>query len=603
MNLIRRVLCTILCLSLIGGISAFAVELPPIRDYETSGFTDVPNDWSQPYIVTCYELGLVSGRGEGVYAPSGTVSIAEGITVAARIHDLWQGGDGDIPGGTPWYTGAVDYALENGLITAGEFSDYTAAASRAELAGLLARVLPTEDYAPINNITSLPDVNSTTPYSQSIFTLYNAGILTGSDIYGTFSPREPINRAAFAAILCRLVQPDTRMTLDLQDPPPGPAIAYTSDKLLWVGNVPFAGMVVIEGEYYFPMELLSNSNYAVRASLRYYGSDSEYSLYKSSYSNYYNTLMGPVIAAPAGVAIGETTVSSLPLKVGDKTLYNVVRTLNGRYPMVQLSALADTLGYRDDGISILICGDTVVSDQNPTWEADLAGEAAASLQKGTAQATAQAIHDYLVNTLTHCDGMDKPYFDKTDPQRYERGEALIEQYRYINNYTLAWRYGVCQNYAELFQAMCVQSGIPCQIVTGEPDHAWNRVYLNGAWTYVDVTWDDPIAATPTIRQTYFMAGPDVMVQGHYWKDADYPMPAEYDPAWEQLDPNNITSADMFRKCLVAQVMQQKTSFSLRTTVRGAYGGSACIYAYPLGWWSMSGGYNSKTGTYDYRFEY
>ena len=29
------------------------------------------------------------------------------------------------------------------------------------------------------------------------------------------------------------------------------------------------------------------------------------------------------------------------------------------------------------------------------------------------------------------------------------------------------------------------------------------------------------------------------------------MPDAYDPAWEQLDPNNVTSADMFRKCLLA----------------------------------------------------
>ncbi len=58
-----------------------------------------------------------------------------------------------------------------------------------------------------------------------------------------------------------------------------------------------------------------------------------------------------------------------------------------------------------------------------------------------------------------------------------------------------------------------------------------------------------------------------MVKGHYWDDTDYPMPKEYDPAWAQLDPNNITSADMYRKCLVAQIMQQKTSFSLSTQPR------------------------------------
>ena len=83
------------------------------------------------------------------------------------------------------------------------------------------------------------------------------------------------------------------------------------------------------------------------------------------------------------------------------------------------------------------------------------------------------------------------------------------------------------------------------------------------------------------------------------------MPDTYDPAWASLDPNNITSADMFRKCLVAQMVQKKTDIRLRTTVSGAYGGTGCIYAYPeaVFWWTFSGGYNSSTGTYDYHVEY
>ncbi len=78
---------------------------------------------------------------------------------------------------------------------------------------------------------------------------------------------------------------------------------------------------------------------------------------------------------------------------------------------------------------------------------------------------------------------------------------------------------------------------------------------------------------------------------------------KYDPAWALIDPNAITSADEYRKCLIAQLMQGKTSFSLRTVKSGAYGGSACVYAYPVGFAFMSGGYNSSTNTYDYTVEY
>ncbi len=77
------------------------------------------------------------------------------------------------------------------------------------------------------------------------------------------------------------------------------------------------------------------------------------------------------------------------------------------------------------------------------------------------------------------------------------------------------------------------------------------------------------------------------------------------PSGSSWIPNNVTSAAMFRKCLLAKVAMSKTSISLRTTVSGAYGGMACLYTYPesSSWWYMSGGYNSSTGTYDYTVEY
>lgn len=603
MKHLRRFAAISLCLTIVGAVPAIAVGLSPIREFQDSGLTDVPEDWSREYIAACYELGLMSGQGSGSFNPAGTVSVAEGLMVAARIHDLWRGGKGEISGGEPWYAGAVAYGLEHGLLSDGEFADYTAPATRAQLAGILARTLPRDDLKAINNVETIPDVNETTPYSQSIFMLYNAGILSGSDAYGTIAPDTPITRAELAAILCRLVQPDTRLSFTLQEKPAGPAMAYTADKLLWVGNVPLAGLVVIEGEYYFPLELLNDNGLNYRLPLDYSENGEEYSLYHSSRQTSESvTLMAPTIAVPAGREIGEAQESEKPLKIKDEKIYHAIRTLGGRYPMVRLSAVAEEFGYREDETGILICtGD--VAELSVTWEGDLPGQAAASLVKDTPRATAQAFHDYLVNTLTHMDGMDKAYWQKNDPNRHERGDELCDQYKIANNYHLAWGYGVCQNYAEIFKAMCVQAGIPCQVVSGQPDHAWNRVYVDGQWLYVDVTWDDPTTSSPTMRQDYFLVGPEVMVKGHWWDDEDYPMPKEYDPAWEQLDPNNITSADMFRKCLVAQIAQKKTSFSLRTTVKGAYGGNGCIYAYPLGWWSMSGGYNSKTNTYDYTFEY
>lgn len=55
--------------------------------------------------------------------------------------------------------------------------------------------------------------------------------------------------------------------------------------------------------------------------------------------------------------------------------------------------------------------------------------------------------------------------------------------------------GVCQAYALLYKKFLDELGFHCQYVTGDTrrgGHAWNMVWLDGAWYNVDVTWDDPL---------------------------------------------------------------------------------------------------------------
>ena len=56
---------------------------------------------------------------------------------------------------------------------------------------------------------------------------------------------------------------------------------------------------------------------------------------------------------------------------------------------------------------------------------------------------------------------------------------------------------VCQGYATLFYRLCLEAGIDNRVITGmsvnpsgEPErHAWNLVKLDGAYYYLDTTWD------------------------------------------------------------------------------------------------------------------
>ena len=68
--------------------------------------------------------------------------------------------------------------------------------------------------------------------------------------------------------------------------------------------------------------------------------------------------------------------------------------------------------------------------------------------------------------------------------------------QYINvRKTLSTRKGVCYDFAHLYAALCRTQNIPCYVVDGDErdnvqyHHTWNRVYFNGFWWNIDVTFD------------------------------------------------------------------------------------------------------------------
>ena len=109
----------------------------------------------------------------------------------------------------------MDYAVANGIVRSGDFTSYTAKATRGQMAYIFSRALPASVLPSINNVQTLPDVTSSTAYHTEIFSLYNAGVLTGSDVFGTFKPNDNIIRAEAAAILTRVALPEQRQTVVL----------------------------------------------------------------------------------------------------------------------------------------------------------------------------------------------------------------------------------------------------------------------------------------------------------------------------------------------------------------------------------------------------
>ncbi len=187
------------------------------NSYKPGQFTDfLSSDWFSANVITAYELGLVKGTTETNFNPKGNITVAETIVLACRLHNIYNGGTGEFTQGSPWYQIYVDYALKNKIIP-GAYGDYNAKISRENFAFILSNALPADALKEINNIPNgkIPDLYA----SESVYKLYRAGVLTGSDKYGTFNPKSNIQRSEVATIVTRMADRTQRKMFILEEKP------------------------------------------------------------------------------------------------------------------------------------------------------------------------------------------------------------------------------------------------------------------------------------------------------------------------------------------------------------------------------------------------
>ena len=204
-----RLVSLLLALTLVCGMAPAALAAAGMSNFQSSNtyvsgqFTDVTaGSWYEQSVKTAYELGLVLGTSDTSFSPDANITLGSAVALAARLHSIYQTGQAAFVQGNPWYQGYVDYAVSNGIITAGQFSDYNANATRRQFAAILAKALPSAELTAINTIAdgAIPD------------------LAAGSDQYGTFNPETTIGRSSVAAIVARMAVPSLRQHITLTAP-------------------------------------------------------------------------------------------------------------------------------------------------------------------------------------------------------------------------------------------------------------------------------------------------------------------------------------------------------------------------------------------------
>ena len=213
-------ICLSLCLEqAVRGVASLS-NFGASRSYNGQ-FSDIsPDAWYYDSIRGAYEYGIMDGKSAEAFDPSGSLTIAETIKLAACLHKGYYTGAMDFAtGDAPWYSPYADYAIENKIID-GSYMNYNGAAARSDFAIIIEAAMPDESITPINRVDdgAIPDVFEYYSYGQAVYKLYRAGILAGSDSEGTFLPGRTLTRAEAATIVMRIIKADTRQNLSFKAP-------------------------------------------------------------------------------------------------------------------------------------------------------------------------------------------------------------------------------------------------------------------------------------------------------------------------------------------------------------------------------------------------
>lgn len=214
-------LTMLLCTLPVSAAESSGWLIPKVKG--SPSFADVTGTWCESYVETVYQAGLMEGKSTAKFDAVSPLTGAQITVITARLHSLLRGGDGVLPApgeGEPWYQPAVDYLsshCEDDSVreilrrfdwTTLDFANTPC--TRLCFVTMLAGVLP-EPLPAINEVHIVPDSTDT-----RVLAFYRAGILNGSDAYGTFGESASLTRGAAAAMLARLADPAQRLTFTLK---------------------------------------------------------------------------------------------------------------------------------------------------------------------------------------------------------------------------------------------------------------------------------------------------------------------------------------------------------------------------------------------------
>lgn len=455
-----------------------APRFAPVRAYE-GAFADVDaGSWYAGAAASAYEYGLLNGRSETAFAPQENITIAELLTIAARLRCIYQTGS-DAPltqteAASPWYAPYVSYLKSEKLLGNSFEGFYLLPASRAQMAAIFAFALPADWYEEANAelVTQcyasgeyIADVTEKTPYRSEILLMYRRGLLSGMDARGSFFPERSVSRAEIAALLTRVVQPETRLTLGWTAAPYRSAAGKT-----------LSGLIAAPDK--LPAAPSAKDAGAIDA------------LVRDMLARGANTI---TLSYPKALSAASASALTQAFAACAKTYCE------------QMYNSASCKAY-STGKVVLTFSATACAD----------GHLAASREK--ALAAAIRIHDTLWENGTLSYGMSEYEIARTyflwlcDNCRYDN-DASDDSLSHLACGALVNGLAVCDGYTGAYNLLLKLEGISCTALFND-SHIWTVATLDGKEYHIDVTWGDQYGRTD---MRYFGMSAEQSFQYHPWK--------------------------------------------------------------------------------------
>ena len=186
------------------------------RNMTSSTFSDVSaGDWFYNGVKNVYDMELMDGMGNGVFAPSQTVPWSQAVTIAARVRAAYYAEEIPTADG-PWYAPYVAYAQNSGILPDNHPDGNawnTTPIDRQSIAYLFQAMVKPEDFPVISNL-AIPDLDQVSEDKRSaVQFLYSAGVLTGKE-GNRFDPYGAATRGELACLLTNLLRPAYRTPQD-----------------------------------------------------------------------------------------------------------------------------------------------------------------------------------------------------------------------------------------------------------------------------------------------------------------------------------------------------------------------------------------------------